>query len=114
MRSTADSVVDRAVPSTAAPSRASSSSTPMKWTKVADEKEVERAAVDADRHAQRHSSGARLDPADATHSPLHLERRTAGAPLVLEPLEEEQHRVAAPLDHPCTEAVGGREKLGEA
>ena len=51
---------------------------------------------------------------DATHRPLHLERSTAGAPLVLDPLEEEQHCIAAPLDHPSAEVVGARQELGKA
>ena len=80
---------------------------------VADEEEVEDAAVDADRHAKRDRSRVRADASDTTHGALHLESGPAGPPFVLVAVEEQEHGVAAPLDHPGAELVCAREALGE-
>ena len=67
--------------------------------------EVDRAARDPDRHPQGHRAAAHPEPADALDRPLHLPGRPGRARLVTRPVEEEQQRVAAPLDQPGTPLV---------
>ena len=59
--------------------------------------EVDRPGRDADRHAQGHGAAAHADPADAFDRPLHLPGRAGGPCLVTGTLEEEEKRVAPPL-----------------
>jgi hypothetical protein len=77
--------------------------------RVADEEEVELAAVDADRHAQHHHARRGAHPADHLQRRPHPVRCPRGALGVVRPLEEQQDGVPAPL-HEIGAVVHG---LGE-
>jgi hypothetical protein len=81
---------------------------------VAGEKKVERAAVDADGHPERHRFSARADPPDLRDPPLHLDGGAARPRGMVVAAEEQQDGVAAPLDEPRSLDVGGGEQVGEA
>ena len=77
----------------------------------ADEQEVEVAGVDADGHAQAHGARCGADAPDAADHALHLARGAArhlGVPVAV---EEQQHRVAAPLHERRAVFVRGGEQL---
>ena len=77
---------------------------------VPEEEEIADAAVDADRHPQTQRAAARAQAPRRTHDPLHLIRGAASPRRVLGTLEEQQRRVATPLDQPGAVFVGGREQ----
>ena len=80
---------------------------------LTDEEEVERPAVDPDRHAEADLPGRRLDPADLSERATHRDSgagRLAGMVLTG---EEEQQRVAAELDQAAAVPVRDSEEPGE-
>ena len=72
---------------------------------AAREEEVDRPGRDPDRHPQRRPRATHAHPPDGRDRSLHLPRRTRGAALVAVALEEEQHRVASPLEQAGAPAV---------
>ena len=81
--------------------------------RVADEEEVEAAAVEADVHAQRDRADGGLGPADRAQHPPHHVGRACRPPLVLRAREEEQQRVAAELQQAPAVGVGDVQQVPE-
>ena len=82
--------------------------------RLADDEEVEGAAVDPNVHLQRHGACARLRAAELAERLTHPEGRRRRPARVLLPVEEEQERVAAELDQSTAEVVGHIEQTGES
>ena len=80
---------------------------------AAHEEEVDRSGRDSDRHAQRDPGAPHTDSPDPLDRLLHLPCRACGSLLVAGALEEEQHRVAAPLEQAGAPAVRLVEQRGE-
>ena len=80
---------------------------------LTDEEEVEHAGVHSDRHPQNDRARLSADPADTADRALHLGGAAAGPYLVVVAVVEQQHRVAAPLDHAGAVVVRDRQQLGE-
>ena len=74
---------------------------------VADEEEVEAAAVHARMHAQLHGAGRRAGPPDLAEDAPHAEARPGGARRMLGPVVEQEQGVAAELQEPA--ALGVRD-----
>ena len=81
--------------------------------RVADEEEVEVAAVHADRHPQHDRAGRGGQPADHAQRRPHPVGRAGCAVRVVVPLEEQQHGVAAPLDQVGAVVADLGEQAGE-
>ena len=67
--------------------------------------ELDRPARDPDRHPQRDGAAGDPQPADPLDRPLHLPARARRTLGLLGAVEEEQQRVAAPLEQPGTPVV---------
>ena len=65
---------------------------------AAGQPEVERPGAGADGHPERQRPAREVQPADAVDRSLHLPGGAAGAALVLGSVEQEEQRVAAPLE----------------
>jgi len=79
----------------------------------ADGKEVDRARVQADGHAETDDTGARLDAPDLPEPVLHLDARRRCAGMVILATEEEQDGVPAVLQHLATATAGDAEEVAE-
>ncbi|HEU4758304.1 MAG TPA: hypothetical protein VFS72_16650 [Agromyces sp.] len=79
----------------------------------ADEEEVEGAAVQPDRHPERHVAGAGREPVDPAQLGAHGVGRGGRAQVVAFAGEQQQLGVAAELQQVGTERVGGRQQPAE-
>ena len=79
----------------------------------ADEEEVERPGVDADRDLQPHGPGRGRAPPHAGERLLHAGGGRAGAPRVVLAAEQQQDGVAAELEQVGVLGVGARDQLAE-
>ncbi len=66
--------------------------------RITDQKEMEFAAMDSDRHSQGDLPGGHGGPAGLTQGLAHSIRRTRRVCRMIPPAEKQQNRVAAPLD----------------
>ena len=81
--------------------------------RAAGEEQVQRAGVDADRHAQRRAGAGRGERAGGAQRAAHADRGAARALGVAVALEEQEQRVAAELQQAAAVRVGDLEQRGE-
>ena len=81
--------------------------------RVADQEEMEQSAVDADRHSQRDPPRGGAGAPDAAQHRAHPVGGACRVRGMVGPAEEQEDRVAAPLDQVGAVRAGGVEQRGE-